>query len=274
LRLGQFSKAEAVFVPGFEPQRFAEIDDRWRPAQMAQLDQLVSLGQLPSANIKIPADTTTLDYAQAGVRFTTTIGSSDFGAQYYYGRLTTPAVTMTAATPPVVTFAYNPYHQIGVDYAQVVAGFNLRSEFAANITEDITGDDGTVYNPHLAWSLGFDRDMVWGINLNLQCNETIRLLDGEVNSNPLLDIEADKDITSTRITAILSKKFLRDEIEIRTALMWGVEDRDFLIIPAFVWTKDSVRIELSGGIFGGDEDGQFGQFHDNGFIKAGIKYTF
>jgi hypothetical protein len=27
-----------------------------------------------------------------------------------------------------------------------------------------------------------------------------------------------------------------------------LEDRDFLIIPAFVWTKDSVSIELSGGI--------------------------
>jgi hypothetical protein len=35
-----------------------------------------------------------------------------------------------------------------------------------------------------------------------------------------------------------------------------------------------VSVELSGGIFGGDEDGQFGQFHDNGFIKAEITYSF
>jgi hypothetical protein len=42
----------------------------------------------------------------------------------------------------VVTFAYNPCHQIGLDYAPVIAVFNLRAEFAANITEDISGDDG------------------------------------------------------------------------------------------------------------------------------------
>jgi hypothetical protein len=95
-----------------------------------------------------------------------------------------------------------------------------------------------------------------------------------VNNNPLLDVEADTDITATRITTILSKKFLRDEIEVRAAMMWGVEDNDFLIMPAFVWTKDSVSVELSGGLFGGDEAGQFGQFHDNGFIKTAITYSF
>jgi hypothetical protein len=60
-----------------------------------------------------------------------------------------------------------------------------------------------VYNPSLAWSLGFDRSLVAGISLTLQCNETIRLLDGEINDP--LDIEAGTDITSTRITAALSK---------------------------------------------------------------------
>jgi hypothetical protein len=58
-----------------------------------------------------------------------------------------------------------------------LSGFNLRAELAANITEDIAGDDGAVYNPSLAWSLGFDRSLVAGIRATLQCNETIRLLD-------------------------------------------------------------------------------------------------
>jgi hypothetical protein len=315
LRLGQFSKAEAVFVPTFEPYRFAS-GGRWAPIQLAgmtesiagQLVQATSAPMRPYAAAVLESrmsgllaepDTGTIDYFQAGLRFTTTIVSSDIGVQYYYGRLPMPATGMvgfsaslpgvlgglsTAAdqndvntalsglVPPVV--AYNPYHQIGVDYAQVLAGFNVRAEFAANITEDLSGDDGTVYNPHLAWSLGFDHDLVWGINLNLQCNETICLLDNKVNNNPLLDVEADSDITATRITAMLSKKFFRDEIEVRAAMMWGVENNDFLIMPAFVWTKDSVSVELSGGIFGGDEDGQFGQFRDNGFIKAAITYSF
>ncbi|MDR1219209.1 MAG: hypothetical protein LBK73_06310, partial [Treponema sp.] len=173
--LGQFSKLEGVFVPSFESGGFASSGP-WVSPQMAMINEL------PAQNVIRP-DTTTLDYAQAGLRFTTSIaGAADIGAQYYYGRMTTPVVIMTVDTPPVVTFAYNPYHQIGLDYAQVIAGFNLRAEAAANITEDLAGDDGAVHNPSLAWSLGFDRDIFAGINLNLQCNETIRLLDGKIKN--------------------------------------------------------------------------------------------
>jgi hypothetical protein len=173
---------------------------------------------------------------------------------------------------PVATFAYNPYHQIGLDYAQVIAGFNLRAELAANITEDIAGDDGAVYNPFLAWSLGFDRDLFAGINLNIQCNETVRLFDGEITSPQ--DIEADSDITSTTITAALSKKFLQDELELKAAVIWEVEGGACLVIPSLVWTKNDVAVELSAGIFAGSDDGLFGQFHDKSFVRAVMTYSF
>jgi hypothetical protein len=263
--LGHFSKLEGVFVPNFEPGGFASSGP-WASPQMAMIDEL------PPENVIRP-DTTSLDYAQAGLRFTTTIaGAVDIGAQYYYGRLTTPVVTMTVAAPPVVTFAYNPYHQIGLDYAQVIAGFNLRAELAANITEDLAGDDGAVENPSLAWSLGFDRDLFAGINLNLQCNETLRLLDGEIKSPQ--DTEAGRDITTTLVTAALSKKFLRDELELKATAIWEAEAGACLIMPSLIWTKNDVAVELSSGIFAGSDEGLFGQFHDKSFVRAGIKYTF
>jgi hypothetical protein len=270
---GQFSKVEGVFVPAFEPVRFA-TSGRWAPAQMAALSQIAPV-------TPTQPDTTTIDYFQAGLRFTTTIGgAADVGVQYYYGRMTTPAIIMSGP-PPAVTFAYNPYHQIGIDYAQVLFGFNIRAEFAANITYDIDGDDGGVYNPSLAWSVGFDRDLVWGVNLNVQCNETIRLLDGEVSDASMpglpaikLDIEADSDITATRITVALSKKFLRDELEVSAACLWEVESGACVIMPSIIWAKDDVAVELSACLFAGSDEGMFGQFHDNSFIKAGVKYTF
>ena len=267
VRLGQFTKLEGVFVPWFEAPPLP--GGRWAQAQMS------SLSQLP---VNEP-DTTTLNYAQAGLRFTTTIANAvDIGAQYYYGRLTRPAVTVSfdaSSSPPVpgaARFAYNPYHQIGVDYAQVLAGFNVRAELAANITEDLSDDDGAVYNPALAWSLGFDRDLVWGINLNAQCNETIRLLDNEITRPD--DIEADSDSTATQVIVMLSKKFLRDELDISAAVLWEVEARDFFVMPGITWTKDDLSLAFSAGIFGGDEDGQFGQFRDNSFLKAVLTYTF
>ncbi len=270
-RFGQFSKLEGVFVPNFEPIRFAE-SGRWVP------DQFALLNQLPTENIILP-DTITLDYAQAGLRFSTTIGSADLGAQYYYGRLSTPAVItgIPAGTPPLptVTFTYNPYHQIGVDWAQVIAGFNFRAEFAANITEDLDGNDDAVYNPFLAWSLGFDKDLFWEINLNLQVNESIILMYDDIDSELLsTDIEADSDITTTHVTAALSKKFFRDELELKTAVIGEIESGAYFVMPALIWTKDTVDLELSAGIFTGGDEGLFGQFHDNSFIKAGITYTF
>jgi len=271
-RVGSFSKIEGVFVPTFEPLRYA-TEGRWVPAQMAQLNQFQAMG-VPV----VKDDTSTLDYAQVGARFTTTIGPADFGLQYYYGRLTRPAVTMTLAPPsPVpraIHFAYNPYHQIGADWAQVLFGFNVRAELALNLTGDLSGDDGSVYNPAFLGALGFDRDLVWGINLNFQCNESIRLMDNKIANNAMLDIEAGADMTSTQIIAALSKKFLRDELEARAAILYEVEAGDFLIIPSLIWTRDAVSLELSGGIFGGSKDGQFGQYKDNSFVKVALTYSF
>jgi hypothetical protein len=288
-RIGSSSKIEAVFVPWFEPLRFAE-EGRWEPAEMKTLDQTLESPFFVNKK-KYKPDTSMLEYAQAGARFTTTIGPADLGVQYYYGRLTRPSITFNIVPilpPPVTTanidvyFDYNPYHQIGVDWAQVLFGFNVRAEFAANITEDLAGDDGAVYNPALLWSFGFDRDLFWGINLNIQCNESIRLMHNKLLNNLMLapgvslmrDIEADTDMTYTQIIAALSKKFFRDELELRVAVLWGIEDRDFILIPSLVWTKDSVSVELSGGIFGGDKDGQYGQYRRNSFIKTALTYSF
>ncbi|GHV24777.1 hypothetical protein AGMMS4952_01020 [Spirochaetia bacterium] len=261
-RIGSFTKIEAVALPWFSPHRFAE-DGRW------------AVFPLPIEN---PSDMDTLKYAQAGARFTTTIGPVDIGAQYFYGRMYQPAVSgfIAGGSPPVPAMSvdYNRYHQAGVDYAQVIAGFNIRAEFGANITNDTAGDDGAVYNPSLVWSLGFDRDLFLCINLNLQCNESIRLMDDKVSDNPQIDTEAGSEITGTRITAVLSKKFLRDELETRITGIVGVEDKDFLIAPGIYWTIRDIGLEFSAGVFGGDKDGQLGQNHSNSFVKAGLTYTF
>jgi len=320
-RFGQFSKIEGVFVPWFEPHTIA-TEGRWVPAQMKTLanpsmQMPTSLPIQVDANVKTPTvtkpDTTALDYIQAGLRFTTTIGPADFGMQYYYGRMPQPAakisltsfdLDMTAFPLSVgvdagmnILYKYNLYHQFGLDYAQVLFGFNVRAELAANITEDLTGDDGSVYNPSIVWSLGFDRDLFLGINLNLQVNESIRLFHDKLGSKDIslpdiaptdlpnieniikdtldkVDIEGGSELTSTRLTARLSKKFLRDELELRAAVVWGIEDKDFLIMPALIWTKDDISFALSGGIFAGDEEGQLGQYKNNNFIKASLTYSF
>jgi hypothetical protein len=325
-RVGSFSKIEGVFVPTFEPLRYADAGSRWAPAQIKKMNNLqgqvqeqiqtqvqeqiqpiLPILQMYGISYTPPTvtapltehkpDISTLAYAQAGARFTTTIGPADIGLQYYYGYLTRPAVTSTITStttyipvplpPPLpselptainaeidLRYAYNPYHQIGIDWAQVLLGINVRAEVAANITDDLSGDDGSVYNPAFLWSLGFDRDLFLGINLNIQCNESIRLMNDKIGNNPLVDIEADTDKISTQIIAAISKKFFRDELELRFAALWEIEAKDYLLMPAIIWTRDTVSVEFSGGIFGGNEDGQFGQYKDNCFVKAALTYSF
>jgi hypothetical protein len=305
---GDFSKVELVFIPWFEGHRF-DTAGRWAPSRTTELPIRIAQGAAkwlyassPQGMTPVQIDdvilrfsssfsgfsypyTFSLDYSQAGLRFTTTLGSSDLGFQYYFGRLPQPSVSLVglkdfwqqySVNPPIVNslIAYNPYHQIGVDYAGVFGGFNLRAEFAAHITEDFSGEDGSVYNPFLAWSFGFDRDLLWGINVNLQVNETIRLLGSGIPDNPALDTEAGKEPTATRFTGILSKKFFRDELELRTAAIWGIEDRDVYILPGIFWTRGDVVVEFSGGVFAGNKQGELGQYRENNFIKLGLTYTF
>ena len=305
-RFGMFSKIEGVFLPSFEitsmavssafdtsnPVLAAVIGvnslTRWMPAQMDDLSALLKNGLYIGGNpinFKfMETQTNTLDYTQAGLRFTTTIGSVDIGVQYFYGRMFQPAVKfnapVTLGEDYMIEFIYNTYHHIGLDYAQVLFGFNVRAEFAANITNDIKGDDGYIYNPSLGWSFGFDRDIFAGFNINFQANGNIRLMNDKVGSsnnflNPAgFDIEAGKSVTSTRLTAMFSYKFMRDELELRTAFVWGIEDSDAAIIPSFIWAREDLRAALSGTFFLGDSGGQLGQYKDNNFLKISIAYVF
>jgi hypothetical protein len=72
----------------------------------------------------------------------------------------------------------------------------------------------------------------------------------------------------------LTKTFLRDELELEAAALWDIENGACLVMPGLTWTKDDVAVELLAGIFAGGDEGFFGQFHDNSFIKASIKHTF
>ncbi|MDR1904994.1 MAG: hypothetical protein LBQ88_22275 [Treponema sp.] len=316
------AKLEAVFEPGFRGHSFS-LTDRWAPPQITSLPESIltltraKLQSLVDDNTINQTDLDTLmrglqsgfdtnavaekyntassflnmEYAQVGLRFTTTLGGAvDLGFQYFYGSLFRPVADLrglyTAPASELLAslnsrdysmlfpqLRYNRYHQIGLDYAQVLAGFNLRAEAAVNITEDLSGDDGGITNPFIAWSLGFDRDLVWGINLNLQGTETIRLFHDKVSSAPL-DGEAGKDISATRLAAILSRKFLRDELELKATGVWDIEDKGFYIVPAVIWTKDDIKAELSAGIFGGDESGELGGYWKNSFIKTVLAFSF
>ncbi len=291
--LGSYTKLEAVVIPSFEGHRIA-TEGRWAPLRVTELPTEIIAAvpagpwqstirgsiaaQLAAQDMNtLYPDTSALEYSQAGLRFTTTVASNDIGFQYFYGNLSRPAISITGidTIPPdvKVKISYNRYHQIGGDWAAVLKGFNVRAELAGNITEDLSGDNGAVYNPSLLWSAGFDRDLFALINVNAQAAGSVRLMDGKVGST-LSDTEAGSGMTSTKITLQLSRKIFKDALEVKASGIYGMEDVDFLIIPSVVWTKGDIEAELTGGIFGGKKDGELGQYYKNEYVKASITFKF
>ncbi|MCL2130486.1 MAG: hypothetical protein FWH35_09050, partial [Treponema sp.] len=110
--MGSFTRLDAVFLPVFKGHKFAS-SGRWAPSQVNELKNLferyLKVLSLTSENSELIQavgneylqnldiedlypDTAKLEYAQAGMRFTTSFGSSDFGFQYYFGRFHRPVV--------------------------------------------------------------------------------------------------------------------------------------------------------------------------------------
>jgi hypothetical protein len=223
---------------------------------------------------------------QTGLRVTGTIKSVDIGLQYYYGHLYRPVFTVSGvddflgtilSTPDPSKLSpqmkYNRYHQIGLDYAQIILGFNIRAEAAIHLTEDMKGDLGSVRNPFIGWSLGFDRNLFWGLNLNVQCNQTIRLFDDKVGDNPILDAEAGTNKISTRFTAQLSKE-QREHLETKVTVIWDIEDFGLYVIPYRSWTFKNMTYVISLGFFFGEDYSELGYYWRNSFLKVGLKYSF
>lgn len=235
-------------------------------------------------------NTETIKYGQFGLRATTTIESHDMGLQYFTGNLRKPSVSVDSATAftldlekpekPKLVFdrnaisvSYDRYHQFGADWATVLAGFNLRAEAAINLTADLKGTDGAIANPAALWSIGFDRDIIAGINVNAQGTGSVRLMHNKLGGAPD-DCEAGKDLTSTRIMLRLSRKFFRDEVEFLVTGLWGIEDADWYVIPELNWVRNSIALGVRAGFFGGNSDGELGQYKDNDYATLMIKYLF
>lgn len=283
LGLGDNSKLELAFLPGFEGDRIA-WDGRWAPLSVTERkSQLAAYGVDVSAeeNVLDYSDMSSLENFQGGLRLTTTLrGRVDLGAQYFYGYLPTPAVVADpAAIAALISYGtalpvrYNRYNQVGFDAAAVIAGFNLRAEAAADITKDSDGEDPLVYNSSILWSLGFDRDILSNINLNLQGSGCYRLSDDGV-STLSYDIETGTDRTRTRITTILSQKLFNDKLEWKVKGLYDIEDEDYFLLPSLNYEIGDANAELVVGVFGGDSEGELGQYADSSYVSLGLSYQF
>ncbi len=244
-------KLSIVYLPIFEPNRIA-TSGIWKSNNY--------VGKI--------IETNKVKYSQTGIRYTATIdGIHDLGVQYFYGFIKDQLIKKTSTVSD-----YNSYHQIGITYGTAIGPVNLRTEFAANITNDIQGNNANIENPNLAWNIGFDYTMPYNIMINIEAKETIRLKQsGITNTN---DIEYNKSQTNTKLNFTLSQRTLRSALEWKILAIVGIEDKDFLIAPSINMILGDFDIDLKLGFFGGNKNGELGRFRNNHFLKFSIGYTF
>jgi hypothetical protein len=227
-------------------------------------------------------DTDSLEYAQAGLRVTRTIGSVDLGASYYYGHYKTvsfDAISYAAGYDDYLN--YDQKQTFGLEAAGVVSMFNLRSELAYNLTDDTDGDDYAVHNNSIAWLAGFDVDLpINNVNFNIQETGTYILNNDEITDSAYesydVDYNSDDNYCINKIVVSLTDSFNHEKIKTELNGVWGIENEEYLIMPKVtVKVADDFDVALSGLYINSEnENGEFYGYDDNSYVQVAAKYAF
>lgn len=277
--VGMNSNLEVAYIPVLTPHEIPGSGSMWEPME-TKTELPAILGYYDGLGLttnELPAvDTNTLDYSQAALHFTSSVAGLDYGFTYYAGYNKMPTVNLVQNGANLdYWISYDPMHVFGVEAAYIVAGFNLKGEFAYNMTYDFEGDDPRIHNNSLNWVGGFDRDIPLGnLNINIQETGSVVLANDEILAG---DIEYSDDDTYTNnmLIVALTDKFFHDKLETKLIGFYHFEESDFGVYPSVeVTPADDFTITAEARIFGGEEDTFFGQYKDNSLVNLSLSWNY
>jgi hypothetical protein len=278
---------ELVYLPLFSSDYIPQ-EGAWAPAEARALSAgleaaiaLASAGDdftaLQMQENAVREETTAdLGHSQLAFRFTKSVGAADLGAVYYLGYFKQPTVDKSGivSAAPHVSLTYDRVQMIGIEGSGVLGAFNLRGEAGWYVSDDFQGDDPAVRNSELRWVGGFDCNLPLS-NLNLNIQETGSLIMDYQNISAGDDVQRDTAQTSNRLIVNLSDSWNNEKILPEITFIYGLEDQDWRAGPELtVVAGDNIGIQLAGGIYGGDDDGFFGQYDGNDFVELTVSYAF
>ncbi len=252
---------EIAYKPFFSPHAMAQ-SGRWSTGMEA-----------------IPRpDTTTLEYSQAALRLSGTLGRFDIGTQYYYGYLPDPAIKSYMG--PIPTYlAYDRAHLFGLEGGFALGFLTFWMEAGYWLTEDIDGDDPAVYNNRIVYLPGMDFT-VPGIKLYVN----VQLVgDYTLNTDNLLPYDVDESTgygspSHNNMLLIAGElPFNKDKIKIRISGMWSIEEEGYIILPELVWDiNDNFNLSVYGKIIEGTDGnpGMMDSWKENDNLAMKVTYTF
>lgn len=250
----------------------------------------LALNNTTSLADNIYPDLWTLKYSQFGGRATWTLGQVDMGISYYNGWYKQPSfnaekldgfLTAYLANGSVSEeekfLAYDKKQTFGLEASSVIWHFNVRGEFAYNLTDDTDGTDPWVHNNSIAWLGGFDIDLpFWNANINVQETGTF-ILNGDECDDFVADVDYNsKGYTNNKLVCNITTSFLNDKLAPEVTVMYGIERGDLVVMPKLAFKPDqNLTLTASGMIINcADEDSEFYGWRKNSFASLTAKYQF
>ena len=264
----------------------------------AYMHALTYANALSSDPSVVNPDLWSLKYGQFGGRATWTLGQFDLGLSYYNGWYKQPSLNPTKVDTFITSYledgkvsedekflAYDKKQTFGVEASTVLWHFNLRGEFAYNLTDDVDGSNPWVHNNSIGWLGGFDIDLpFWNANLNVQEYGTYVLNGSKCDDNNAVwaskgtsDIDYAKNgYTNNKLVCNFSTSFMNDKLSPEVTVMYGFENGDLVLMSKFTYKPDqNLTLSASGmWINCRDDDSEFAAWKNNSFVNLGAEYRF
>ena len=287
LKVSKGKYAAACTETGFTADNIADEVKAAGTIYMYMLENANALSADPTV---IYPDLWTLKYGQFGGRATWTLGQIDMGISYYNGWYKQPSVNDEKMIPFINKYlagetiteedkflAYDKKQTFGLEASTILWHFNLRGEFAYNLTDDVDGTDPWVHNNSIGWLGGFDIDLPFAnANLNVQEIGTY-VLKGEECDKNALDVDyGENGYSNNKIAANLTTSFMNDKIAPEVTVMYGIENKDLVVMPKLSYKADqNLTLAASGMIINcGDDHSEFKAWEKNSFACISAKYQF
>ena len=274
----------------------AQAEDYKAKLAAADTAYTLALNNATSVSDNIYPDLWTLKYGQFGGRATWTFGQVDMGISYYNGWYKQPSVNASKIDNFLASYltngtvseddkflAYDKKQTFGLEASSIIWHFNVRGEFAYNLTDDTDGTDPWVHNNSIGWLGGFDIDLpFWNANLNVQEIGTFVMKGDECDNNKanvIYGTDVDYCVngyTNNKIAANFTASFRNDKIAPEVTVMYGIENKDLVVMPKVSYKPDqNLTLTVSGMFINcGDDNSEFKTWENNSFVSFSAQYQF
>jgi len=259
--LGDVLGFEFIWIPVFSPNVLPSADNPWFAAHHSGLN--IKARSIDKPGYKIA------DSEVAG-KLSVNLSGIDFALSCFYTWDDNPVMhnRNVGAADLEADVRYHRMFFSGAEFSMPVSDFVLRGEGAffqgkyfdsENASEDpfkknmIKALAGIDWSPGNNWSLSFQFE-----------NTFIAGYDQRIND----------DENSMTATVNISKKLLRDTLEVSTMLFYGITDRDIFDRTKIDYAlTDELHLLTGVDVFAGSRNGGFGRYRDNTEVWVKANYS-